>query len=445
MFHRLYQYISKGRYTSEFASQFLYFILKLLGGVLVGAYVARYLGPEDIGVIGILLAVGAMVSPLIEMGSRQILVKDFSQRTSRIADTFWTLLVCRFILAIIVTALLFSALKGGVISSLERQSTSVIAVGVSILLFNPLTQFRCILTAEVKNKVTLKIDLLILLLGMIVSASAVFLKLDLLHFILIPLVVGILNLTTTVWGVWKEGLLPIWTSFDLEGVRKLLAQSWPLMLSSVALITYTKLDTLMIAHYLPLDQVGLYYQSVKLFELLFFFPIALHGCLSSKIYELLKEPANDSKTVMYHVFPFYGLVSLGVLILAVAVGPLVIPILYGSSFLAVSGVFVILALSLPAYSLGGARDNYLIHEGITRFSLLATCLGCLVNLCANFLLIPRWGIQGAAVASVLSYYVAAILTSTLLRGRGIFRMQLLSFVLSPSKVKASYKFVFSSK
>ncbi len=61
--------------------------------------------------------------------------------------------------------------------------------------------------------------------------------------------------------------------------------------------------------------------------------------------------------------------------------------------------------------LGVARAQYLINEGLIRFSFFTTALGAIANVGLNFILIPQYGGVGAAIATVVSQGASAYLSS----------------------------------
>ncbi len=61
--------------------------------------------------------------------------------------------------------------------------------------------------------------------------------------------------------------------------------------------------------------------------------------------------------------------------------------------------------------LGVARGQYLINEGLIKFSFFATAVGAIVNVALNFILIPQYGGVGAAIATVISQGASAYLSS----------------------------------
>jgi len=61
--------------------------------------------------------------------------------------------------------------------------------------------------------------------------------------------------------------------------------------------------------------------------------------------------------------------------------------------------------------LGVARGQYLVNEGLIKFSFFTTAVGAILNVSLNFILIPLYEGVGAAIATVVSYGVSSYLSS----------------------------------
>jgi Na+-driven multidrug efflux pump len=85
--------------------------------------------------------------------------------------------------------------------------------------------------------------------------------------------------------------------------------------------------------------------------------------------------------------------------------------------------------SLVFAFLGVARGAYLLNERFTRLALFFSVTGLVVNLVCNWLLIPRLGVMGAAIATVLSYSISVLFSSFLIPSmRNVARLQCLALI-----------------
>ena len=70
---------------------------------------------------------------------------------------------------------------------------------------------------------------------------------------------------------------------------------------------------------------------------------------------------------------------------------------------------------------------YLLEKNLTKISFYRTLIGMIVNVLLNIILIPRYGIEGAAVATVLSYGIATATIFLFKDTRNQYRNLLKSF------------------
>jgi O-antigen/teichoic acid export membrane protein len=84
----------------------------------------------------------------------------------------------------------------------------------------------------------------------------------------------------------------------------------------------------------------------------------------------------------------------------------IINFLFGSAYLPASRVLSISIWAGIFVFLGVASGQYLLAENYTKISFIRTFVGACVNLFLNLLLIPIFKIEGAAIATLLSYFIA---------------------------------------
>ena len=88
-------------------------------------------------------------------------------------------------------------------------------------------------------------------------------------------------------------------------------------------------------------------------------------------------------------------------------------LLYGQQFIEAGSVLVIHIWAGIFAFLGIASRKWLVAENLSMLSFWRTFFGMVINIVMNLLLIPRYGIQGAAVATLISQVAAAYLFDVL--------------------------------
>lgn len=171
---------------------------------------------------------------------------------------------------------------------------------------------------------------------------------------------------------------------------------------------HERVDVMLMA-LLHLDpaQIAVYAVAVSVIDRLRVVPDSISVALLPKLATVSADETGPytARVTRHLVFWF----CLSALALAV-VAPFLVPILFGRPYAAsVAPLFVL----LPATAMLAVRtmvSNYFVAAGKPGFNANVQVLSVAVNFAANLWAIPRYGILGAACASLLSYSVEAVAT-----------------------------------
>lgn len=194
-----------------------------------------------------------------------------------------------------------------------------------------------------------------------------------------------------------------------HGARPLLARIYRYGLvawvSNLVGFAALRADTFILSALRGTAAVGVYSVAVTFAELLWFVPMALNAVMLPKVSGEGSDALDVTLRLERVLWPI--ILAAGVAVTLVA-WP-VIPLLYGSAF---GPAIIPLALLLPgavAMAMATMPSAYLSGIGKPVLWTRAAAANLLVNVAANFLLIPRYGIAGAALASAISYSIAAVI------------------------------------
>ncbi len=170
--------------------------------------------------------------------------------------------------------------------------------------------------------------------------------------------------------------------------------------NAISLLNY-RLDMFLIAFFLNPLAVGIYSIAVGMSERLFLIPGAFSVVLYPKISSLKGSEANDfTPRIVRQIFFIMIVISLLLVFLA---APL-IRILFGSTFLPAVAPFIILLPGIIAFGIGGVLASDLAGRGKPQYAVYSSLTCLIINIILNIILIPKWGISGAAAASAVSYW-----------------------------------------
>ena len=269
----------------------------------------------------------------------------------------------------------------------------------------------------------------LLLLALIVGVAAIArLSLD------VALVVNLVTLVATgaaiVWVAARDGTASLQPSGDL--LREELGFGSRAILGTFAERLQFRADSFIINAVRSVRETGIYSVTSGLAETLWYIPNALGTVMFSRAV----DPKADAGRIAAVLTRTTIAVALVTAIPAFVFGPRLVRLVYGSQF---TDAGVALRLILPgivAYSVVAVLSRYIVGRGRPGTGTLILVTGLTVNIVANLILVPRFGINGAAASSSISYGLTAIVTLAVfqrLSGRSIVE----TLVIRPSDLRAA--------
>jgi O-antigen/teichoic acid export membrane protein len=401
-------------------------VFQLILSVFVGIWIARYLGPSDFGLMNFAIAFGSIFGPFIGMGVSSILLRELIKHPKNkdvlSGTAFWITFVTGLIVTIIMDILILFVRPNDFEAFLV---VFVFSLGNVLPAFDVISLWFDSKTESNKTVMSRNMGLIFSYVLRIYFILAGF---PLIFFIIASLLDSVFRVGFYLYYYYKDKQSIFSWKFDLTVAKNLLSVSWPLIFSGVMIVIYMKIDQVMIGLMLSAYEVGLYSVAVKLTEVFYFLPgvimvsllpsLIKFKSISKEVYEKRLQKLFDFMTW----FPF-------VLILPIFFlsSPIVI-LLYGQEYAVAGSTLAISIWALFAVFVKVAVENYLLNENLTKVILVSSVLGAVTNILLNFILIPIYGINGAAIATVISYIVAAYLGLIFFKNvRFILRMLLNSF------------------
>jgi O-antigen/teichoic acid export membrane protein len=129
------------------------------------------------------------------------------------------------------------------------------------------------------------------------------------------------------------------------------------------------------------------------------------------------------RDALLKIFRTFGVMAIIAALLTAMFSSLIVSLLYGPSYARSGPILAIHVFTNLFVFQGVAQTLWLLNQGLGIYSLYKTAIGALVAILANYLLIPRYGLYGAAISANISYASSAVL-SNLWLAPDIFKMQL---------------------
>jgi O-antigen/teichoic acid export membrane protein len=149
---------------------------------------------------------------------------------------------------------------------------------------------------------------------------------------------------------------------------------------------------------------GIYSVTSGLAETLWYIPNALGVVMFSRAVDPNADAGRTAATLTRTTLALSALLAIP----AALIGPRLVRIVYGSQFTDAGVALRLIIPGVVAYSVVAVLSRYLTGRGRPGTATLILVLGLAVNIAANLYLVPRYGINGAAMASSISYGLTAV-------------------------------------
>ncbi len=408
-------------------------ILNIAVSIVIGAWVARYLGPDQWGMLGYAISFVGLFVIFANLGLDYIVVRAIVRKDAppeQILGTAFSL----SLVAALVTYGVAAAIIWQINSDPLIRILVLIAAGNIIL--QPFNMINLWFQSQIESKYVVWVKNLALFLNSGFKITLILGQMPVIAFAWAAILQQIVVVIGWLWMFSRRGprmntWRPRWAV-----ARALLHEAWPMIISGIATSVYMKIDQVILGSILDTRAVGIYGAAVRLSELWYFVPMALAASLFPTI---IRSRHLDETTYQRRIQAFYDLMAgLGFLV-AIFNTLFALPLihaLFGPAYSASTPILQIHTWATVFICLGLARTRWLLAEDFAVFLTIAPTLGAITNVLLNLWLIPTHGGLGAAWATVISYATSAYL-SCLLTPRlwPVFRQLTLSLLI-PFRVAA---------
>lgn len=366
----------------------------------IGIITARYLGPNNYGIINYVSAFMSMAIPVVQLGLYGIVIKELTLQPEKHGEIIGSAIFMRFITGILSTIFIITIIsfvsKSNLDSTLFKvsilQSISLLLYGYEIIVYWYQSQLMSKYTAviEVIAYIVTSIFKIILLINqMNVVWFAFSFSLDL---IVYSLMIGILY--------WKMGFQRLSVSITL--CKQMFQKSKFLLLSVLIGSIYGQIDKVILKHYLDNTAVGLYSAAITVSTIWGFIPGAVIDSARPKIMEYVEVDKNIYIDRLKKLIAFCIWIGIIVVLLIILFAKMIINVLYGPDYIEIVNTLRIYSISIIFPYLGVIRTIWLICENKQKYEVYLAIYSTIISIFTYLIFIPYYGIEGAAIAKLIT-------------------------------------------
>jgi O-antigen/teichoic acid export membrane protein len=384
-------------------------ILTMGVSFFVSILVARYLGPEGFGILSYAISMVTLVGVAGHMGLGGLVVRELvktPEEKSEILGTAFVLKLSGFMVGFVLLFLYLMIYE----SSKNEEFWILMIISVS-LFFKPFSVIEFWFESRVQAKYSAMAHSFALLFVSFFKVVLVYIGAELLFFAFANVIEALLAGAFLVFFFCYSSDLKILSwRFSFSKAKELLSQGWVIYLGAFFGMVYLKIDQVMLKWFIGAGEVGVYAVAAKLSEIWYFVPVAIVASFFPKLIELKKEDPNKYSYRLQQIFEILFLMALSLALVMTFISKLLISLFFGQKYLASAPILAIHIWAGLFIFMRAGFSKWILIENVLVFSLITQGSGALMNVLCNYLLIPKYGGHGAAIATLISYAAASYLS-----------------------------------
>ena len=377
-------------------------------GFLTQVFLARYLGPEQKGVLDFFLLIPMVVASLIDLG---LLPANTYFAGKRRVPTeilhsqsiLWSLLVT---LTLLLLAVAFHAFLQELFPTPRGTFLTL-----SIVLAGPTLYFSLwsglmygadrVQSVYRFNTLSSAATLLLYV------AAAYFFRLSLEAFLYLS--GGILLLKALVALLVPRTEIPLRISLNASAFRASLGYGIALYLGLMVNTLHFRLDQFFVNSIKGPADLANYALAVRIAEMVWLLDYAI---INASVFRITASTVEEATRITQRMARLVGLIVIVASILLSIAAPFAVPLIFGTGFSPAVLPLILLLPGMLAWSLSRVLAQFTAYQsGKPWINTRASAIALVVNTILIIILIPRYGIAGAAVASSVSYFCNYLLVA----------------------------------
>lgn len=397
-----------------FANMSWMLIAQIIASVLAFVWTiltAQYLGPSDYGIFGTAISFSNLFVVITDLGIVTYIVRsistDLENEDKYLNNAFSLSLLLSFIylIVVLITLLLLGWNNKIILACFLYAIVNVITrlFGVLQVSFQAHEQMKFQAITSIINSVSTFIFLIFV----------IFNTLGLFWVIFAYIFSNIISFIYVFFSIRKQYFKPK-LSFNLTFYKELIKCGIPFAISGVFITIYYSLDVVMITQFVGTYETGIYNAAYKLLSLLTIFYSIYGAVIFPVMSKLFKNSKDLLKLSFIKATKYLTAISIPIAVFTCFYSYDIINI-YGPEFTTAGPVLNILIWTICFIYINGNCSSVL-NAAHKEYSVTVICgAAALLNIVLNLLLIPKYSIYGASVATVLSEALVFVLMMYVLK------------------------------
>ena len=386
-------------------------IIRAVLVLIITMLTARYLGPMKYGIINYAAGLVAFVAPLMKLGISAILVRELVNRKAEEGKILGTGTALNSISSLLCIA--FVVVFVFVANAGEYETIIVCAVYSFVLLFQALEMVQYWFQARLLSKYY------------IFAATCACVCMSLFQIILIATKKNIywFSASTSIeYGVLAVILLLLYKSkggqklsFSFYEAKKLLTVGCYYILADLMVVIFAQTDKIMLKLMIGSEAVGYYAAAATCATIFSFAFAAIIDSARPVIIEAKRRSSAEFERKMAKLYSVIFYLAVAVSIIITIFAPLIVEILYGADFSDTVEPLRLIVWYIAFSLFGAVRNVWILAEEKQQYLWRINICGALLNVVLNAVIIPTWGVMGAAFTTLVTQFFTNVIIGFILK------------------------------
>ena len=385
-------------------------VLRMVVGLFVGVWVARYLGPERFGLLSYAMSVVAIFVSVSHMGLEGVVVRDIVRNE----NIHSKILGSAFVLRILATLVMVSAICIFLFFTTTTAETKLL---IGIITFGVFWDAFLVFDFYNQSQVKIKYNSISYTIAMVfASLFKVYLIIKnapLVWFAIVIVFEKVLLSFFFLISYRFQGEKFFKLSFDVGIIRSLLKNAIPLAISGVAIQSFMRVDQVMIKKMVDCSAVGNYAAAVKLCEVWYIIPTVIATAMFPMIIKCKLSNFDIYEKRLQSLYDLVTIVSVFIALIAALLSSKIIYLLFGEQYQESGRILAVYIWASVFVFSGIISGRWYLVENLQVIALVNTIIGLVFNVSMNLYLIPKQGAMGAAISTVVSQALAMIMLNSI--------------------------------
>jgi O-antigen/teichoic acid export membrane protein len=373
------------------------------GGRLIKAvviiYAARVLGTAGYGLFSYAVTLAGFLSLFMDPGINSVLLRESAKSPNDRGLFLSTTFVIKIVLLVFGVCLIifvgpfFSTLPG---------AAALLPIAAFILMFDTLREFFMSFVRAIEKMQWEA--------GVFIFTNVAIVGFGFIALILHPTPKALgwgYALGTTLGGIaailvlkdyWKD----LFSRFSAKLIKPIFQSAWPFAIVGALGLLLTNTDILIISWMRDASDVGIYSAGIRIVQVLYLIP----GVLQISTLPLFSRLANhDNKkfrATFERIMSILFVASIPIAIGGVVVGTQILSFIFGSAFAPGGTAFKLLMVTMIVDFPGSIIAAAIFTYGHQKSLIITSAIGGISNVVLDLLLIPRFGMTGSAIATLIA-------------------------------------------